>query len=392
MIHPLRYSAAVLFVFSSLYVVAQDSAPLHNPKLNAEINYRQKRLDSLRKRVESFREALGTKQERIFSIDRQIHISESSLKRSQDECVRLESEIANLNNRLNQERQLLDGFLMSEKRSLNEPPLRHQARLGILGDMVRKQIATVQDLEQRIQIFQKTLKAEKDFQDRVAQVYLVTETEQKLAANEALRQDKEWLNQQSTQERKIGLELARLKAQAQVLEDMLKKHIPLTIITRDPITGPNLSKMLIDEASFAERIESKVSVPFSQLKGRLPAPVLGEIVREFGPYTLPDSAVTMESSGIDYLVSGNYNVSNVAEGQVFFTGHLDVYGELVAIDHGEGYVTVYGNVKPDDLRAGQIVSAGRILGTVQEIAGQAILHFEIRKDNQAVNPRDWIRN
>jgi len=83
----------------------------------------------------------------------------------------------------------------------------------------------------------------------------------------------------------------------------------------------------------------------------------------------------------------------VADGEVVFSDWLRGFGNLIIIDHGQGYLTVYGNNDALFKSNGEQVVAGEVLAAAGDSGGnpEPGLYFEIRHQGRPVDPLDWIR-
>jgi murein DD-endopeptidase MepM/ murein hydrolase activator NlpD len=139
----------------------------------------------------------------------------------------------------------------------------------------------------------------------------------------------------------------------------------------------------------------KASVPEVVLRG---TKVVGQ---GSGDFAWPVSSPTLTSSfgsrwgrmheGID--VVGSRDVRAADEGRVAFAGQQNGYGNVIMIDHGNGYQTLYGHLSSIGVSVGQTVSKGESIG-VMGSTGRSTgmhLHFEIRKNNSPQNPLTYLR-
>jgi len=132
---------------------------------------------------------------------------------------------------------------------------------------------------------------------------------------------------------------------------------------------------------------------FSRLKGLLNMPVKGKVISLFGPFTNPKYNVVNFRSGIDIRSNRGEPVQAVYPGRVLFADWFKGYGNMLIIDHGEHYYTVYGNVEELFKSKGAEVKAGETIATVGDsgsIAGPK-LYFEIRHHGKPLDPLKWIK-
>ncbi len=129
--------------------------------------------------------------------------------------------------------------------------------------------------------------------------------------------------------------------------------------------------------------------PFASLRGRLNMPVSGKVSTRFGG--------TDESgrrlSGVLISAASGSEVHAIARGRVAYADWLKGYGMLLILDHGDGYMSLYGY--NDSLRkeVGDWVSAGETIATSGASGGQksAALYFELRLQGKPINPKGWLR-
>lgn len=127
-------------------------------------------------------------------------------------------------------------------------------------------------------------------------------------------------------------------------------------------------------------------------RGRLPWPVRGRVTGEFGYEVNPRYGTRVPSNGIDIAAPEGTPFRAVAPGIVKFVDWLPGYGRTVILSHGSGYFTLYAHASAVDVRRGQRVETGDVLGRVGDtdsIKGPC-LHFEVREGQAALDPREWL--
>jgi len=129
------------------------------------------------------------------------------------------------------------------------------------------------------------------------------------------------------------------------------------------------------------------------LKGKLPWPAAGKVKTTFGPHKHPQFNAYVMNHGIEIACEAGAEVRSPAAGVVVFADWFRGYGQLVALDHGEGYFTVYAHLSEVAVRVNQPAPAGTLLGKAGEsgsLSGPG-LYFEIRRNGTAENPLHWLR-
>jgi septal ring factor EnvC (AmiA/AmiB activator) len=146
----------------------------------------------------------------------------------------------------------------------------------------------------------------------------------------------------------------------------------------------NRLRTLLDELQ--RRITVSDSIYFEKKRGNLPWPVNGTVISQFGLQIHPRYRTKVNNTGIDIKVNSPSPVQVVADGKVAYADRFVGYGNLVIIDHGNGYFTLYGNLTSINTVVTAAVATGTVIGMVDDY-----LHFEVRKDGQPLNPRDWLQ-
>ena len=128
--------------------------------------------------------------------------------------------------------------------------------------------------------------------------------------------------------------------------------------------------------------------PFKQQKGLLPWPVQGPFIARYGQSR---NRGDLKWNGI--LIGSTYGtpVQAVSHGRIAFSDWLQGYGFITIVDHGDGYMSLYGHNESLFKQAGDWVAAGEIIATTGDSGGQPKpgLYFEIRSRGKPVDPYLW---
>jgi septal ring factor EnvC (AmiA/AmiB activator) len=129
---------------------------------------------------------------------------------------------------------------------------------------------------------------------------------------------------------------------------------------------------------------------FAALRGKLALPVRGEVANRFGK-PRPEGGTTWK--GLFIRAAEGSEVRAVAAGEVVYADWLRGFGNLLVIDHGNDFLSVYGNNQSNLKEAGQQVAAGEAVATVGNTGGnpESGLYFELRYQGQAFDPSNWVR-
>lgn len=200
------------------------------------------------------------------------------------------------------------------------------------------------------------------------------------AAKEAMRQEarkKQILLTSVRRQKQSRLRaLKEMEAAAQRLEKMMEE------IARRALVQPRKLPSLPSPGS-----------GLATLRGLLEWPARGPVIAPFGKFRHPEFTAEIVRKGIDIGASQGEEIKAVGNGRVVYADRFSGYGNMVIVDHGERYYTIYGHLSEINKQNGQSVNRGEVLGRVGDsdsLAG-AKLYFEIRKDGRSIDPVPWFR-
>lgn len=126
-------------------------------------------------------------------------------------------------------------------------------------------------------------------------------------------------------------------------------------------------------------------------KGSMPPPAKGKLLTKFGE-TSTEGLSTGAANGITIEVPDGSAIKSIFYGQVLFAGYKKGYGNMVIIDHGLDYYTITSRMEKIEVKEGQEVKKGDIIGIAGDIATlfEKGIYFEIRQGSTPLDPFDWI--
>jgi septal ring factor EnvC (AmiA/AmiB activator) len=132
---------------------------------------------------------------------------------------------------------------------------------------------------------------------------------------------------------------------------------------------------------------------FGSQRGRLMMPAKGEIVGAFGRHKHPEFNAYTVSNGISIAASAGTDIRSVYAGQVIFADYFKGYGNMVIIDHGGGYFSLYAHAAKIMKKVGTQVARNEVVATVGDSDSPrgSMLYFEIRYQGKPVDPSAWVR-
>lgn len=150
-----------------------------------------------------------------------------------------------------------------------------------------------------------------------------------------------------------------------------------------------LEKLLADLTRALQSAPVDPNNPFGRLQGKLAWPVAGKLAASFGQVR----AGAVRWNGLLIEAARGRPVRAVHDGRVAYADWLPGMGLLIIIDHGNGYLSLYGHNETLYRQAGATVKAGEIISAAGDSGGRAEsgLYFEIRRGGKPVDPRPWFR-
>lgn len=235
-------------------------------------------------------------------------------------------------------------------------------------DTLRKKIAAISAVRERAQTTRAELASLRA--EQTAQKQLL-KTQQRSRQN-MLKKISRQLQQQRREIKHLQQNENRLAQLVQKISDMLAQ--------------PRSNTMFGNNNLPDNRFDGK---PFAQLKGKLASPVAGEVTNHFNS-PRPDSTVLWK--GIFLRTSSGQPVKTVAAGRVVYADWLRGFGNLLIVDHGNNFMSLYGNNETLYKQVGDELRGGDTIGAVGNSGGNSDfgLYFEIRYKSKPLDPMQWL--
>lgn len=203
------------------------------------------------------------------------------------------------------------------------------------------------------------------------------------------------LSKQIASQRGEIKKLTRDEKRLSQLVERLAKIIPKKTVKKrsakrnaPKVTEENNSQTEIIARNEAEPSDEFAGVNFSSLKGKLKLPVRGEVTNRFGS-NRADSGISWK--GLFIRANEGAEVKTVATGRVVFADWLRGFGNLVIVDHGSGYMSLYGNNEALLKQVGDAVQAGDAIASVGNSGGNEThgVYYELRRQSRPFDPLSW---
>jgi murein hydrolase activator len=370
------------------------------------------------------------KEDPLHAEQRRLHETQRQLKEERERAAEARKREVSLLAELEQiERRLVDK--QREVRQLDERVGRGEAEIqalrGEIGGLERQRLAREQALARRLRTVYKlqaqggALPVILSRDDPLARAATLRHLSRTAALDARLIQEYrvilDRLGDRRAREEVRQNELASLRAEArrgelEVDRDAAKRR---TLLARVRDERAYHDRMVGELSEAARRLEafirdlqarqrrlakvppkSRVEPPtagFGTLRGRLPWPTDGRIVTPFGAQVHPRFGTRTFKNGVDIEAVEGTDVTAVYPGHIVYTGWFKGYGNLIIMDHGNDYYTLYAHVGEILVKEGDDVKQAQRIGTVGDtgsLAG-ARLYFEVRYQGKPLDPQDWLR-
>lgn len=347
-------------------------------QLRARIATLQQELENARGRYDSLRTELRHTERRIGSLSRKLKELTEKLGKQQEKLTGLKQREQALQQSVAEQRHHLSGQIRASYAMGRQEYLKillNQEDPATVGRMITYYDYLNKARSERIHQLNKTL----------------SELEQVRAEVEAETARLRSLRDQRAREKKAldGMRLERKFVIGKLQGEIQDKDQRLGGMLQDEAELKSLIQAL-SEALADIPAEPGNRKPFANLKGKLKWPTRGRLMISYGS---PRKLGKLTWQGVIIGADSGQEVRAVSHGRVAFADWLRGYGLLIIIDHGDGYMSLYGHNESLYRETGDWVEPGEVIATVGDSGGQeqSGLYFEIRKDGKPSDPVRWCR-
>ncbi|MDD2336650.1 MAG: peptidoglycan DD-metalloendopeptidase family protein, partial [Geobacteraceae bacterium] len=185
--------------------------------------------------------------------------------------------------------------------------------------------------------------------------------------------------------------LQELKANSRRLQSIVEK---LEAASRKRYTAKTRRQYVKpDSKGGTSFVPPPTSTGFGAQKGRLSLPTQGRIVGSFGRHKHPEFNSYTFSNGISIAAPIGADVRSIYSGTIVFSGYFKGYGNMVIVDHGDGFFSLYAHNSKVYKRVGSNVASNEVLASVGDVDSPqgSSLYFEIRYQGKPIDPAPWVR-
>jgi septal ring factor EnvC (AmiA/AmiB activator) len=400
---------AILFIF---LIISTPAYTIEN-KVNAgkRLEEVERKLDQAKKNAQKLKKKANEVEQDLAHLRGKMVLAAKIIQAKEFEASQLIKVLSSLKReeviksaRLIESKNDLAGIIEALQRFARYPPEALLIQPMSPADTVRSAIllrATVPEINRQALHLREDLESVKSARTKIGvkqiQLTSVTETlERKRKELEKLFGRKTALKHSTMEKRRReSWRLKSLARQASSLSDLLEK---LNRRKYNPISRPafldksrslttrnqDISKPSLDIQGLPA---SLTGAPISSQRGKLQTPVVGRIVGRFGQ-TL---GTGLTRKGVKLQTSSGAQVIAPYEGRIVYAGKFRGYGELLIMEHGEGYHSLLSGLSRIDSTMGQWVVSGEPVGVMGRSNRQnPILYVEFRRNGQPINPLPWL--
>jgi septal ring factor EnvC (AmiA/AmiB activator) len=363
-----------LFLFPS---VSLNASPLEEYKtIQKKMAEQKKKLSETQKRESSILTEIDSVNVNLETIEDSLRKYRRALRRTESEIKTVNADIAKIKSRLARQKEWIRRRLRAMQRSEYSTDT-----LALL--------LAARDLSEMMRIW-KYLESIALYEHKVLSDYRDTlrGLDEKNAELESLR-------------RELRMTSQKVKTEEIKLEEKKKsKEVLLSSVREEKALHQKMirelreaSKRLLDLIRESAKTDTYTGKGFSKLKGKLPWPVIGRVAIPYGPQRDPQFETPVFRNGIHIRTSADADARAVHSGKVIFAEWFKGFGQLVIVNHGGGYHSLYGNLSEIFSHVGDIIKRNQVIGKVgtSGILNAPGLYFEIRYKGKPLDPSQWLQ-
>ncbi|MDA8241784.1 MAG: peptidoglycan DD-metalloendopeptidase family protein [Nitrospiraceae bacterium] len=363
------------------------------PPVTAAVNSHEEEYQRVQKKMAEQKKKLGEAQKRESSILGEIEGVNGNLDRIEAELRKYRKKMSETEAAIRTttaEIEKIRGTLEKQKDWLKRK-LRIMNRFGYSGDMLVL-LLSAEDISQMMRTW-KYLEQITLHEHQVLGDY-----------RENLRDFTEKYEHLKTMKAELKTDAERIKAKENELADQKRaKETILSSVRKEKVSRQKMlaelkeaSRRLLDLIERSSRTDTYTGpgIGFTRFKGKLPWPADGRIAVPYGSQRDPQYNTPVFRNGVQIETSANSDARAVHEGKVIFAEWFKGFGQLVIVNHGSGYHTLYGNLSEIFSHVGDIIKENQVIGKVgtSGMLNAPGLYFEIRYKGKPLDPAQWLRH
>lgn len=320
----------------------------------------------------------------IEEVNRRLVLTETELRRQRRALRQTESDIKAANDKLSHIKNS-----MSKRKDWIKRKLRVMQRFGYSGDLLMVLLSS-RDVSQMIRIW-RDMEVIAAYDNKVLDDYRrnLADLNAETTRLESLR------SELMLKTRRVAAEEKELAGQRSMKNSLLSSVREQKDAHRKMLAElREASRKLLDIIRESYMKDTYSGKGFSHLKRRLHWPVNGMVAMPYGPQKDPRFDTPVFRNGIYIKTAPDADAKAVFGGKVIFSDWFKGFGQLIIINHGGGYHSLYGNLSQIFSHAGDIIKSDQVIGKVgtSGILNAPGLYFEIRYKGKPLDPTQWLAN
>ena len=390
----------MIFLFPGLPAVSDDqgkdlkSKQLELKQLQQEITQFEERIKSSERREQNTLEMLDTYDRQSTLIKKLVRTLRLEERKLQGDVTEVEKQISRLEKQVSflqdhyaryvvgayKHGDLSDLELVFSSRSLNEFAIRIQY-LQRFSEQRKKdlhKLNTKKDLlREKIELLAEKLDEEQHLISikSAEEQNLSKKSEERKALLDVIRKDKK------NYRREIDRKLRAAKELEKFIADLIEQ---------DRIRREHEAAAPRDKTLTPTPVSPTMAFDLQRGKLRWPVAVRARIASRFGNQIHPQLKTVTQNTGVDISVPNGTEVLSVSGGEIALISWLPSYGNLVIVNHGNGYRTVYTHLAEIVVTTGEKVNEGQTIGTSGDSLSGPMLHFELWHERDKQDPELWL--
>jgi septal ring factor EnvC (AmiA/AmiB activator) len=308
---------------------------------------------------------------------------EAELRKYRKILRQTESEIENVSDEITRTRASIE-----KQKDWLARKLRIMQRYGYSGDIVML-LMSAEDISQMMRVWK----------------YLENLTRYEHEVLTSYRSNLRALDEKSEKLRILKVEYEKNTEKVKRKEDAFgekkrEKELILSSVRNEKISRQKMlselkeaARRLLDIIRESSRTDDYSAKGFGRLKGKLSWPSEGRIAIPYGPQKDPQFNTPVFRNGIHIQTDASADARSIYAGKVIFAEWFKGFGQLVIVNHGSGYHTLYGNLSEIFSQVGAIIKTNQVVGKVgtSGILNAPGLYFEIRYKGKPLDPIQWLK-
>lgn len=395
LIFPIPLAAAI---FMLVLLQVQVNAQQRQRGSDDEVARKKKTLTDIEQQLKQKKEELSRAEKQEQATISQLDEIDKKLSENQNQVSRLNSRLEHLTT----EALSLDSQLKKIDQRLAEQEKGLQSRLVALykfnrkGGIVRTAFSSQSpaDLSRKIKYLLLVLERDREMISRMNETRGL-----KARKKGALMENRETLKQTRSHALETESQVSMQKQDKAALLQTIRSEKELHLAAvRELEQSSRQLQTLVD--GLEKRLEQKqeeyippAGTGFAVLKGSLPLPVSGRIISSFGNRTDPELNTVFFQKGIEISARQGESIRTIHNGKVLYADWFKGYGNMIIVDHGEGYYSLSAHLSEILKKVGEQVEAGEVIalaGDTGSLKGTC-LYFELRHHGKPLDPAQWLK-